>query len=130
MVKQLLTKEFGLYLLFSVVVTIIDMSISRFAEKVVPLVVANTAGIITGFLIQYVLTAKFVYHKQNRKAFLIFFGTFLLSLLLANSIVLFSRSVIFGGSDEFIPFFMSKGLSIVIPFFFNYFLRNRLMKNC
>jgi len=130
MLKQLLTKEFGLYLLFSVFVTFIDMSVSYFAEKIFILVVANTTGIVTGFVIQYVLTSKFVYHKQNKKAFFVFFGTFLFALVLANSIVVFSRTILFEGSEELYPFLISKGLSIAIPFFLNYFLRNKLMKDC
>lgn len=129
-IKDRISKEFIRYTLISVFVTVIDMCVSRLTEGFLPLVFANTAGVATGFIIQYFLTAKYVYQKQNTKAFLIFLGTFLVALLLANAIVFFSRMVIFQGSEEFWPFIVSKGLSIVIPFFFNYYLRRKLMENC
>lgn len=129
-IKGLLGKPLVRYTAISIFVALIDMCVSRLTENFLPLLLANTAGIVTGFLIQFLLTARFVYHKRNQKSFLVFFGTFLLGLLAANAIVWFSRTALFQNSDAFIPFLVSKGLSIVLPFFGNYFLRRKLIERC
>ena len=129
-IKDLLDKPFIRYTAISVFVTLIDMCVSRFMERFLPLLLANSAGIVTGFSIQFLLTARFVYHKRNQKSFWVFFGTFLLGLLAANVIVWASRTVLFQNSDAFLPFLASKWLSIVLPFFGNYFLRRTLIEKC
>jgi len=129
-IKDLRGKPFVRYTAISMFVALIDMSVSRLMERFLPLLLANTTGIVTGFLIQFLLTARFVYHKRNQKSFWIFFGTFLLGLLAANAIVWAARTVPFQNSDGFIPFLVSKGLSIVLPFFGNYFLRKKLIEKC
>ena len=109
-------KAFILYGLISVFVTVVDVIVSRLSEYVFDPVVANTIGVVTGFIIQYFLTARHVYNTNNLKAFSVFFGTFLIGLVLANAIVYVCRSYLFGGSDSSMAFL-----------FFTYFLRKKLM---
>ena len=122
-----LHKSFLLYGMISVFVTIIDIATCRLCEMWVPPVAANTVGVVTGFIIQYFLTAKHVYNKNNIKSFVVFLWTFFVGLIFANSIVYVSRTFFFAGSDSSLAFLTSKGLSIVLPFFLMYFLRKKYM---
>ena len=120
-------RSFIIYGLISVFVTVIDVAVSRLSEFAFDPVTANTMGVVTGFIVQYFLTARHVYNTKNLRSFAVFFGTFLIGLVLANGIVYVCRSYLFGGSDSGMAFLVSKGASIVIPFFFTYFLRKKLM---
>ena len=118
-------KSFIWYGLISVFVTVIDVTVSRLSESFVNAVVANTIGVVVGFLVQYYLTSRHVYNSKNVRTFTIFLLTFFIGLFLANLIVYFSRYYLFGGSDGAMAFLVSKGLSIVLPFFVMYYLRKR-----
>lgn len=137
-IKMMLSEHKGFlaYGIISVVVTVIDVVVSRLSEglfgmvidtvSAVP-VIANATGVITGFIIQYFLTAKFVYNTKSTKSFVVFLLTFFLNLLFATAIVYLFRTVIFNNSDSTIAFLVSKGASIVLPFFVTYFIRKKLM---
>ena len=125
--QMLLHKAFILYGLISVFVTIIDVVTCRVCEIWIPSVAANTVGVITGFIIQYFLTARHVYNKNNSKSFFVFLWTFAIGLAFANSIVFVFRTLVFDGSDGQIAFLVSKGFSILLPFFLTYFLRKKYM---
>ena len=129
-------KGFLAYGIISVAVTVIDVVVSRLSESLFGLfidsisavpVIANATGVITGFIIQYFLTAKFVYNTKSTKSFVVFLLTFFLNLLFATGIVYLFRTVIFDNSDSTIAFLVSKGASIVLPFFVTYFIRKKLM---
>ncbi|MBR2524752.1 MAG: GtrA family protein [Clostridiales bacterium] len=120
-------KAFVMYGLISVFVTVIDVIVCRVLERYIPPVAANTIGVITGFIIQYFLTARHVYKTMSRKSFIIFLLTFFLNLLMADGIVYVFRTFVFGGSDAGMPFLISKGASIVLPFFITYFIRSKVM---
>lgn len=120
-------KAFCNYLLISVTVTFADVLISYLMEFAVDKIAANTTGMIGGFILQYFLTAKHVYNYKNLRSFLLFLATFLLGLVLANGIVYVSRVYLFQDQDTFLAFLVSKGLSIVFPFFVTYFLRKKLI---
>lgn len=122
-------KSFIKYLMVSVFVTIIDIITSRIFEYIVPIVYANSIGIITGFIIQYFMTSKYVYNKNNPKVFLKFFATFILGFILADIIVYICRVLVFESVNSFIAFAVSKGFSIVIPFFVMYFIRKRWIED-
>lgn len=122
-----LHKAFLLYGIISVFVTLVDISVCRISEIWLESVAANTIGVITGFIIQYFLTARHVYNKNNLKSFIVFLWTFFVGLVFANSIVYIFRTFVFVGSDSGIAFMISKGFSIVLPFFLMYFLRKKLM---
>lgn len=121
-------KQFYRYLTISIFVTIIDILMSRVCEMFISILIANSIGIITGFLVQYFLASKYVYNRNQISTFIKFFVTFLLGFLLANGIVYVCRYMIFNESKLIIPFMVSKGLSIIIPFFVMYFIRKSWIK--
>ncbi len=137
-IKELFNEHKGFlaYGIISVLVTVIDVIVSRVSEgmfkmvidnvSVVP-VIANATGVVIGFIIQYFLTAKFVYNTKSTKSFVVFLSTFFLNLLFATAIVFLFRTVIFDNSDSTFVFLISKGASIVFPFFITYFIRKKLM---
>ncbi len=120
-------KAFIAYGLISVFVTVIDIVVCRFCEQFTTPVIANTIGVIVGFIIQYFLTARHVYNTKSMKSFLLFFFTFLLNLLMANVIVFVSRTYLFDNSASNTAFLISKAASIVFPFFITYYLRKNVM---
>lgn len=122
-----LHKAFLLYGIISVFVTLIDVATCRICENWIPSVAANTVGVVTGFIIQYFLTARHVYNKKNIKSFFVFLWTFFVGLGSADLIIYVFRTFVFHGSDGSLAFLVSKGFSIVLPFFLMYFLRKRFM---
>lgn len=118
-------KSFVKYLLISGFVTLLDIIVSWSSEFIIPLIYANSVGIMTGFIVQYFMTAKMVYNKNGVNVFFKFFLTFILGFIMANGIVYFCRVLIFDNSKSLIAFIVSKGFSIVIPFFVMYFIRKR-----
>lgn len=122
-----LHKSFILYGIISVFVTLIDVATCRVCEIWMPSVAANTVGVVTGFITQYFLTARHVYNKNNIKSFVVFLWTFFVGLIFANLIVYVFRTFVFHGSDGTLAFLVSKGFSIVLPFFLMYFLRKKFM---
>ncbi len=120
-------RAFIIYGLISVFVTLIDIAVCRIGEIVFSSVVANTIGVITGFIIQYLLTVRHIYNKNNYKSFFVFLWTFFVGLIFANAIVYLFRVFVFNGADHAFAFLVSKGVSIVLPFFLMYFLRKKFM---
>lgn len=130
-------KAFIMYGLISVFVTVIDVIVTWCAELIlshawgsasgtVP-VVSNTIGVVTGFIIQYFLTARHVYNVSSAKSFAIFLGTFFMNLLFANGIIYIFRTLIFENASTPMAFLVSKAASIVLPFFITYFVRKYFM---
>ena len=120
-------KEFVHYLLISVAVTIVDIVVARVLESLVGIVIANTVGVLTGMVLQYAMLTKKVYRNSDVRTLVIFALTFILGLIMANLIVFLCREYLFANSESLIAFLISKGCSIVIPFFGIYFLRRRLI---
>ena len=120
---------FSRYLMISVFVTILDAVVSRVGEVFVSLIVANSLGILVGFSVQYILVSRHVYNNKDIPTFVKFLVTFVFGFILANGIVYLCRTQIFQGSVEFIAFVVSKGMSIVIPFYAMYFLRKHWIKS-
>lgn len=119
--------QFVYYFLISCFVTIVDIIVCRASENYTNIVAANTIGVITGFAIQFCMTTRYVYGKRNIKSFIVFLLTFFIGLALANIIVYFSRNYLFNGSPTTNAFLISKGISIVVPFFVMYYLRKKWM---
>lgn len=128
-IKKYITehKSFVTYFLISVLVTVIDVIVSRISEIWFKEVIANTIGVVVGFIIQYILCSHKVYKSKSIKTLVIFFVTWLLALGLADLIVYVVRELIFSGNDGMIAFLTAKGASIVIPFFITYFVRKALI---
>lgn len=120
-------RSFLRYGMISVFVTIIDVLVSRVSEITFDPVVANTIGVIVGFIIQYFLTAQHVYNNKDLRTFIVFLLTFFIGLILANVIVFFSRNFLFVDMETNLAFLISKGFSIVVPFFITYFIRKKFI---
>ena len=90
----------------------------------VSLVVANTIGVFAGFLVGYLLTSKYVFREaRGIKGSVYYILTFFLGLLMADWLIHIGNTVLFANTSHGINFIMSKGISVVIPFFFLYYLR-------
>ena len=128
-IKEILInhKAFIIYGMISVFVTIVDVVVCRLCEQFTTPVIANTIGVLTGFIIQYFMTASHVYNTKSMKSFVLFLATFFLNLLMANGIVYVCRTFVFDNSTDNIPFLISKAASIVFPFFITYFIRKKIM---
>lgn len=120
-------KAFVSYFLISVFVTLVDVVVSRVSERFVDIVIANTIGVVTGFVIQYFLCTRKVYAGSSVKTAVIFFLTWLFGLGLANLIVYVVRVLIFANREGILYYLIGKGASIAIPFFILYFIRKKLI---
>ena len=129
MIKHLFEKYKTLitYGLISGFVLVVDTMVSYGMEFVVPKIAANTIGVIPGFFIQYVLASKKVFDSANMRTFKIFAITFLLGLVLADGIIWLFRDIIFNQSEALWAFLISKGVSVVVPFFLMYYIRLKLI---
>ena len=79
------------YGLISVGVTLVDVLLTYIFKHFTLLVIANTIGVVTGGIIQYILNAKLVFHvKNNNKNLAIYVITFIGGLLIAN-LIIFSK---------------------------------------
>ena len=75
------------YLFCSIISTVFDVAIvwCLYHLAGVSLVVANTVGVVAGFLISYVLSARQVFEtRYDAASFAIFFATFLMGLVCAD----------------------------------------------
>ena len=129
--KQLF-KRFSILIRYginSIVTTVVDTAIVWILVKMgISIVAANTTGVIVGFLLGYVLTAAYVFQAAKGKmGFVIYFGTFLIGLVLADYLIWLGNTRLFAVFSESVNFLLSKGLSIVVPFFVMYFLRKILL---
>lgn len=119
----------GKYLMFSIIVTVIDALISwALSMRLgVALQIANTAGVITGAVLHYIMSSGAVFDtKFGVAGFVVYFSTFVLGLFLANWIITSAFAVAIGYFGKDFAFLVAKGFSIVIPFFALYFLRKFL----
>ena len=121
-------KQLCKYFMNSCLVTVLDVVIVWILHMVfqVDIVVANTVGVVTGFLVDYVLSALFVFdHARSKNGFIIYLVTFVLGLALADGLIYIGEEQLFRGLGRNLCFLMSKGLSIGVPFFILYFIRKK-----
>lgn len=114
------------YLLNSCLSMVVDVGIVFLFYNYckVSLVVANTIGVFCGFLVGYLLTSKYVFRKaRGLKGSFYYILTFILGLLMADWLIYIGNTVLFTKASYGINFILSKGLSVIIPFFFLYYLR-------
>ena len=117
------------YLFFSVLATILDVAVVwvLFHAFSVSLAVSNTAGVIAGFILDYILSSRLVFRaKYGVAEFLVYLVTFVLGLFLANFLITSFYDLLLPVAPEWLAFFGSKGVSIVLPFFALYFARKYL----
>lgn len=130
-IKPLFTGKFAIvnYLFYSIVVTLVDTGIVwalvRFSE--IHLVAANTIGVVSGFLLHYLLASKTVFQTEYGIAgFLVYLATFLFGLSFANWLIFMSYHYVFYAYSVNLRILLSKGVSIAVPFFVLYCLRKQL----
>lgn len=117
------------YLLNSIYVTIIDTLIVWLMYRVmtVNIVAANTTGVVLGFILHYLLSSKSVFDIElGVPGFIIYLTTFLMGLVMADWLIYAGETYMFRELPTNLSFLSSKGLSIVLPFFFLYFIRRLL----
>ncbi len=117
------------YLLISIFVTVVDAAIVWVLSirMGVGLGIANTMGVVVGQVIHYGLASGQVFEMEfGTVGAVIYFGTFLLGLLLANWIITTVFALCQGLMGKNLAFLVSKGCSVVGPFFALYFLRKGL----
>lgn len=114
------------YLFYSIVVTIIDVIAVWLLMKLfkVPLVYANTIGVILGFVIHYFLASKSVFDTSyGILGFAVYLGTFIFGIAFANYLIYVCYHYIFYFLSANLNFLLSKGVSIALPFFIQYYVR-------
>ncbi|BEP27793.1 GtrA family protein [Helicovermis profundi] len=113
------------YFIISCIVTFIDFTVlSFFMQLSNNIIFSNTFGILTGALFQINLNYKFVYkHKKGSIDLFFFIITFLINLFMADSIIYIGYHMLN------INMYISKFLSISIPFIITYLLRDYLNSN-
>jgi|GEM_PF-943154 GtrA-like protein. len=127
--KNLINAPLIRYLINSIGVTVIDTIIVWIFYQSLhfDLVIANTIGVVTGFVIHYLISSKSVFHTGfGFQGFVIYFGTFLVGLVFADWIIYIGEQQLSIWMNENMSFLISKGMSIVLPFFLLYYLRKYL----
>lgn len=117
------------YFCYSVIVSIVDVCIVWALVRFSPvhLVAANTAGVVSGFLLHYLLASKSVFRTEYGIAgFVIYLGTFLFGLVFSNWLIYGSYHYVFTAYSADLRILLSKGVSIAVPFFALYYLRKYL----
>ena len=122
-------KNLIIYGTCSVVSTIFDTAVVWIMFHLInlDLAVANTGGIIVGFLFDFFVSSRIVFKtKYSPASFLIYFSTFIVGLFVANFLITYSYDIAILHFSEGISFLISKAVSIVLPFFGLYFIRKGL----
>ncbi len=122
-------KSLFTYFYISVIVTIVDVLIVWVLRNGFGLgiVEANTAGVVSGSILQYFLVSRHVFYVEyGIPGVMVFFGTFLFGLVLADWIIWLSSEFLLEALDKNLNLLVSKGFSIAIPFFILYGLRRFL----
>lgn len=117
------------YFGFSVLATVVDTTAVwvLFHFFLAGLGFSNTVGVILGFILDFFLSAKFVFQtKYGVLSFLIYLLTFLFGLFIANFLIIQSYALAIQSVSEGLAFLFAKGVSIVLPFFVLYFIRKKL----
>lgn len=113
-------KKLMYYFIFSCISAVLDfiISASLFNLFYVNYIIANTIGIIAGFIFHFIVSSKTVFRtKMDFTSFAIYLGTFFIGLVLADGAMVISFSTLKLG------FYISKFVSMAVPFFITYFLR-------
>lgn len=85
---------------------------------------ANTCGVVAGFILGFLLDMKRTFQTDySLTVFSVYFGTFLLGLVLADALISVTYEAASGRFSHTLAFLISKGVSIAVPFFAMYFIR-------
>lgn len=117
------------YFMCSAFTAVLEVVLGWVLLKIVPfqILITNTIAVMFSALIHYLITLKVVFKKENNyKRVFVYIITFLIGLALQNSVIWICYSKIFDQSNELIRYFVSKMLSLGIPFVVMYKLRSIL----
>lgn len=91
------------------------------------IIIVNTITIFIGALVHYFITMSMVFEKKNNiKSFAVYLISFCLGLLMQNFMIWLFYDEILKHANEWMKYSISKGMSLVVPFFLLYFVRIRL----
>lgn len=117
------------YLFFSILSTVLDTFIVwiSFYFFNISLTFSNTLGVVSGFFLSYFLSLKAVFNTAHSiGSFTVYLSTSIIGLIVANYLITntytFSSTIF----PEWFAFSLSKGVSIIVPFFIMYFMRKYL----
>ena len=119
-------RELLLYALVSILSAVLDTAVAWFLFSALGqnILLANTAGVILGFLLHYLAASRSVFKAgYGLRGFAVYLGTFLLGLGLADLLVWSAYRLTRPLLPEGVSFVLSKGVSVVLPFFVLYYLR-------
>ena len=126
--KKMLAKHESLiiYMAYSLISTVVDAAIVYIMIHFfqMDVVVSNTTGVVSGFILHYLLASKKVFHVDyGFKGLLVYFVTFLIGLVLADGIIALGYFLLSDTVGPLWTFLLSKGFSVALPFFVMYYLR-------
>ncbi len=122
-------REFIQYFTFSVIATLVDVTTVwiLFHSFSIGLGFSNTIGVTLGFILNFFLSVKFVFQtRYGVLSFLIYLVTFLIGLVVADFAIVQSYAFAIQWVSKELAFLFGKGVSLVLPFFFIYFIRKKL----
>lgn len=127
MIKSLFEKYSILrYILVSLFTAIIETAIGLLFINVFSFseVVSNTIGIIIGSAVHYLLITEKVFSSTvNIRTVIIYLSTFVLGVVIQNSVVWGVCKILNGLFDKNIVYILAKGTSLVVSFLVMYQLR-------
>lgn len=131
-IKNLINKHRQLvaYALVTIFISVVDIVIVRLLLSFdIKIWIANTVGVISGSLLQYILVLKFAFKiEHSNDKLLIHIATFLIGLLIADLIIHYSYLFLLEMFTKNMSFFIAKILSMLGTFFVTFFLRKKLYK--
>lgn len=124
LIKKLLKLNIGKYFIISCLASVIDFTISYLLYNVTNLnyLLACNVGIVSGFIFQCVICMKYIFNTGNIiSSSAVYIVTFILGIVLADTTMWASFDIIH------LSFFISKLLSMAVPFFITYFIRKKFL---
>jgi putative flippase GtrA len=129
--EQLLKKYHKIisYVITSCFTAMIELGVGLAMIKIFSFstVAANTVGIIIGSAVHYLLVTNKVFEKKTDiKTAAVYIATFLIGMLLQNTVVYFSDKLLSQYLTTDLSYSVSKGLSLAVSFALMYQLRKKL----
>lgn len=123
MIRKLLNTNIFRYFVLAIMATAVDVLTAYFLFQKARLgyIFASNVGMIAGMIFQYATSMKYVFQvRNNLTSFTIYIATFIIGIGIADLCLWISFDKIK------LDFIQSKMISIILPFFFNYYFRKRI----
>ena len=109
------------------IVIVLDITAVYIGNRVLgwSLITSNTFGVMLGFIIHYLFyhSKKVFSTEYGVTGFIIYLRNIYFRLFIAKYIIYISYEFIFNGLNADVNLILSKGVSVVLPFFLLYYLR-------